>query len=174
MTAGQGQLPPVLDACCGGRAMWFAKDDQRALCVDQRAEEHIISRGEHESPQHVVISPDIVADFTALPFPAESFFHVVFDPPHCNSASKTGFLAKKYGVLLAGWEEMIRGGFAECFRVLKPHGTLIFKWSEVQIPLARVLSLTPEPPLYGHRSGKHMKTHWVAFIKRAKNGKGRI
>lgn len=20
-------------------------------------------------------------------------------------------------------------------------------------------------PLYGHRSGKHMKTHWMAFLK---------
>lgn len=144
--------------------MWFESDDDRALFVDRREEEHFIDRG-NNNPQHVIIAPDVVADFTDLPFPDESFWHVVFDPPHCNRASPTGYLAKKYGVLLAGWEEMLRGGFEECFRVLKPQGTLIFKWSSVQIPLSRVLSLTAERPLYGHRSGKNMQTHWVAFLK---------
>jgi SAM-dependent methyltransferase len=60
---------------------------------------------------------------------------------------------------------MLRGGFSECFRVLKPGGTLIFKWAETEIPLAEVLALTEHQPLYGHRSGKAAKTHWVAFIK---------
>ncbi len=145
--------------------MWFTRDDHRAMFVDRREEDHVIDRGINQAPQHVVISPDVLADFTALPFKDETFHHVVFDPPHCNRVSGTGFLAKKYGVLLPGWEEMLRGGFAECFRVLKPNGTLIFKWSEVQIPLSRVLALTPAKPLYGHRSGRNMKTHWVAFIK---------
>lgn len=144
--------------------MWFDRTDSRARFVDRRVEEHLIDRGD-ESAQHVVIAPDVVADFTALPFADETFSHVVFDPPHCNRASPTGYLAKKYGVLLDGWEEMPRGGFAECFRVLKPHGTLIFKWSSVQIPLSRVLALTDARPLYGHRSGKNMQTHWVAFLK---------
>ncbi len=128
--------------------MWFDRADTRARFVDRRCEEHMIDRGEG-SAQHVIIAPDVVADFTALPFADESFFHVVFDPPHCNRASPTGYLAKKYGVLVDGWEEMLRGGFSECFRVLKPHGTLIFKWSSVQIPLSRVLALTDARPLYG-------------------------
>jgi hypothetical protein len=58
-----------------------------------------------------------------------------------------------------------RLGFSECFRVLKPFGTLIFKWNEVDIPLRQVLALTDHKPLYGHRSGKAAKTHWVAFMK---------
>lgn len=144
--------------------MWFTHKDARAIYMDRREEVHSIDRGDFTA-QHVAIAPDVRGDFTEMPFPDESFYHVVFDPPHCNRASATGYLAKKYGVLLPGWEEMIRGGFAECFRVLKPHGTLIFKWSSVQIPLARVLALTPEKPLYGHRSGKHSKTHWIAFMK---------
>ena len=37
---------------------------------------------------------------------------------------------------------MIRQGFKECFRVLKPNGTLIFKWNEVQFPVKDVLKLT--------------------------------
>jgi SAM-dependent methyltransferase len=164
-------LPPVLDACCGGKAMWFDKADPRAVFVDRRKEEHMIYRGE-KPPQHLIVAPDVVADFTALPFPDESFWHVVFDPPHCNRCSESGWLAKKYGKLVAGWEDMLRGGFEECFRVLRPHGTLIFKWSSVQIPLARVLALTPERPLYGHRSGANMKTHWLAFMKQNKEISG--
>lgn len=59
----------------------------------------------------------------------------------------------------------LRGGFAECFRVLRPGGTLIFKWNEIDVPLREILALTPEKPLYGHKSGKLSKTHWVAFLK---------
>ena len=31
--------------------------------------------------------------------------------------------------------------------------------------VAEVLALTPEKPLFGHKSGKKMGTHWVAFLK---------
>ena len=34
---------------------------------------------------------------------------------------------------------MLRKGFAECFRVLKPHGTLIFKWAESEYSLREVV-----------------------------------
>lgn len=44
-------------------------------------------------------------------------------------------------------------------------GTLIFKWNEYQIPVREVLACTPHKPLYGHRSGRQSKTHWIAFIK---------
>lgn len=72
----------------------------------------------------------------------------------------------KYGELDKDtWREDLRAGFAECFRVLKPEGVLIFKWSEFDIPLKEILALTPEKPLFGHRSGKQQKTHWVTFIK---------
>ena len=77
----------------------------------------------------------------------------------------TGHYAMAYGKLRGNWREELRLGFAECFRVLKINGTLIFKWCEIEIPLRDVLSLTPHKPLYGHRSGKAAKTHWVAFIK---------
>jgi hypothetical protein len=36
---------------------------------------------------------------------------------------------------------------------------------EHNIPLKEVLKLTHVQPLFGHPSGKHSKTHWVAFIK---------
>jgi hypothetical protein len=76
------------------------------------------------------------------------------------------WMRKKYGVLdSVTWREDISQGFAECFRVLKINGTLIFKWNEVSIPLKEILALTPQKPVLGHPSGKRMATHWVLFIK---------
>ena len=60
---------------------------------------------------------------------------------------------------------MIQNGFKEAFRVLERDGVLIFKWSEVQIPLREILPLSPYQPLFGHRSGKNMNTHWLCFMK---------
>jgi len=48
---------------------------------------------------------------------------------------------------------------------LKPNGTLIFKWAETQIKVSEVLALTTEKPLFGHKSGKLSKTHWLTFTK---------
>ena len=111
------------------------------------------------------IKPDIVGDFTNIKQLDNYFWHIVFDPPHITQKAITGDLTKRYGILQDGWQDMIRKGFEECFRVLKPNGTLIFKWSEVQIPIKDVLKLTKHKPLYGHKSGKRMNTHWVCFIK---------
>ena len=36
------------------------------------------------------------------------------------------------------WKDMIKKGFQECFRVLKPNGTLIFKWNECRIPIKEI------------------------------------
>lgn len=158
--------PPVLDACCGSRMFWFDRKDPRCLYIDNRCEKYLskdcsVKNGERE----IVVNPDMLVDFTDMPFPDNTFFHVVFDPPHIRRNGDTSWLLKKYGVLRGDWGEMLRKGFAECFRVLKPGGTLIFKWSEVEIPLREILLLTPEIPLYGHRTGKQAKTHWVAFLK---------
>ena len=161
-------MPPVLDACCGGRMFWFNKKDSRALFIDVREGTRIVDVGtdgtKGRNPR--TVAPDKVADFRAMPFNDESFSHVVFDPPHFyKGAGKTGIIAFDYGLLSDTWRDDIAMGFSECFRVLKPKGTLIFKWCEVEIPLREVLELTPELPLYGHRSGKKAQTHWVAFLK---------
>ena len=75
-------------------------------------------------------------------------------------------MAKKYGVLPAdSWESVLHDGFAECMRVLKTNGTLIFKWNETDIPVSDVIKVIGYQPLYGHKSGKLQKTHWMAFIK---------
>jgi ubiquinone/menaquinone biosynthesis C-methylase UbiE len=77
-------------------------------------------------------------------------------------------MAEKYGESdRKTWPDDIRKGLAECFRVLKPDGVLIFKWNETDILLREVLALTLYRPLFGHPSGKASKTHWVAFTKSA-------
>jgi len=53
------------------------------------------------------------------------------------------------------------------FRVLRPHGTLVFKWNETQIPVAQVIALTDQKPTIWQRTGKGDKTHWILFLKEA-------
>lgn len=112
------------------------------------------------------IAPDIRADFTALPIADGSYPLVVFDPPRLARNGASGWTSKKYGTLGPDWRTELAGGFAECFRVLKPGGTLVFKWSENEITLGEILKLSPERPLLGHRSGKNSQTHWVLFQKK--------
>lgn len=145
---------------------WFDRKDSRAVFVDKRTEMHtlpdISSAGGNRT---LVIDPDIQADFTNLPFFDGQFALVVFDPPHLVKNGKTGWLAKKYGKLEGDWKEQLRAGFSECFRVLKPEGTLIFKWNENDVPVSQILALTPERPLVGNRCGKSAKSHWLVFLK---------
>ena len=160
-------LPPVLDVCCGARMFWYDRHDKRAIYLDRRRAYRVNDVGTPGTigRKPTVVEPDRIADFRNLPYPDNSFYHVVFDPPHMETLGATGKYAASYGRLEGDWREELRGGFAECFRVLKPHGTLIFKWCEVEISIREVLALTPEKPLYGHRSGKKSLTHWVAFVK---------
>jgi len=150
----------VLDACCGGRMFWYDRANPIATFMDKRNESFVLCNGmEHH------VKPDVVADFTNMPFPDESFYLVVFDPPHLTSlGTDTSWLAQKYGRLIGDWRDMIREGFSECFRVLKPNGTLIFKWSSYEVPLSEVLELAPQPPLFGH-TGTKINTHWMCFLK---------
>lgn len=66
----------VLDPCCGSRMFWFDKEDQRVLFGDIREESHILCDG-----RVLNIEPNVRMDFTALPFPDDTFNLVVFDPP---------------------------------------------------------------------------------------------
>jgi len=153
-------FPPVLDACCGSRMFWFDHKNPAALFMDKREEKHVLSDG-----RDLEISPDVVADFTKMPFPDNTFFLVVFDPPHMNSLGANSWLAKKYGRLIGDWHDEIAEGFRECLRVLKPNGTLVFKWNTTDIPLEEVLALAPIRPLFGHTTGRQAKTIWATFLK---------
>lgn len=155
-------MKPVLDVCCGSRMFWFDRSNTLATFMDIRSESHILCDG-----RSLEITPDTVADFTALPFPDESFYLAVFDPPHMTSLGANSWMAKKYGRLFGDWKDDIRTGFRECFRVLKPNGTLVFKWNDTDVSHKEVLALSPIKPLFGHTSGRHSKTIWATFLKPA-------
>lgn len=151
----------ILDACCGSRMFWFDKNNSDVVFMDIRNEDHILCDG-----RELHISLDVIGDFRRMPFADNTFNMVVFDPPHLNRLGKSSWMAKKYGVLGLTWQEDIRQGFSECFRVLSQGGTLIFKWNESQIKVSEILTLTEQKPLFGHKSGKLSNTHWIAFMKK--------
>lgn len=141
--------------------LWFNKYDTRALFCDIRNERNILCDGRVFN-----VSPDTVADFRNLPFADATFRLILFDPPHLLRAGKVGWMRKKYGCLgRETWEDDLKKGFDECWRVLKRGGTLIFKWSEAQIPLRMVLECFAQRPVFGHTTTKTLKTHWVVFYK---------
>ncbi|BDH45731.1 hypothetical protein TUM12370_17750 [Salmonella enterica subsp. enterica serovar Choleraesuis] len=150
----------ILDMCCGSRMFWLDKTDPRAVFCDIRDEQHTLCDG-----RSLHIHPDIIADFRALPFPDASFPVAVFDPPHLERAGENGWMGKKYGRLnKLTWRDDLRAGFREAFRVLWPHGVLIFKWNETQIPVSEIIALTDEIPAIWQRTGKNDKTHWIIFV----------
>lgn len=151
----------VLDATCGSRMIWFDKNNPLAIYIDKREERDI----ELCDGRKFSVKPDIIADFTELPFEDNQFYLVVFDPPHLIKIGDNAYLKIKYGRLESDWESVLKKGFYECMRVLKPGGTLIFKWNEYQIPVKKIISIIGEKPLFGNRSGKQSKTHWMAFLK---------
>jgi ubiquinone/menaquinone biosynthesis C-methylase UbiE len=150
----------ILDACCGSRMMWFNKSHPDAIYTDIREVSADLCDG-----RKLEVKPDIIADFTNLPFENESFYLVVLDPPHMKNLGENTWLFQKYGKLFPGWEEQIKHGVNECMRVLKPNGVLIFKWNEHQVKLNEVLSIIDFEPLFGHTSGKHGRTIWLTFMK---------
>ena len=158
------QEKKILDVTCGGRSIWFNKHNPAAVYCDKRREQ-FNNLWKNAGNCTVDINPDVICDFTDLPFPDNSFQLVIFDPPHLTSAKETAWLVKKYGKLDKDWPQMIHDGFQECMRVLKTEGVLIFKWSEYDIPAKDVWKAIGRKPLFGHHSGKNSKTFWGCFMK---------
>lgn len=154
----------ILDACCGGRAFWFDKNNPDVLFTDLRIMEPVsVGNGKNKRTRKCL--PDRIMDFKQMDIGDNTFKLVVFDPPHLF-LGENSYMAKCYGSLKKQtWKDDLTKGFAECFRVLKHQGILIFKWNESDIMLKDILKLTPNKPLFGHPSGKAQKTHWVCFMK---------
>ena len=137
---------------------YFQKDHPNVIFMDIR--EHY---EELESGHKINVAPDIVGDFRDIPFKDNEFDLIVFDPPHLIRAGDNSWLVKKYGRLNEDtWPQDIKQGFDECMRVLKPTGTLIFKWNEDQIKLREILDVIGQQPLFGN---KRAKTHWLTFVR---------
>ena len=151
---------PILDACCGGRMFWFDKQNPHVLFCDNREFSENLCDG-----RLFEVRPDMLCDFTALPFEDESFWHVVYDPPHLTHGGESSWIVKKYGKLPREWQPLITSGFNECWRVLKINGTLVFKWNEYSVPIGEIIKAIGRQPLYGQRERKVGRTHWMCFVK---------
>lgn len=154
----------ILDPCCGSRMMWFNKQNPDVAFGDKRREEHTLCDG-----RTLRIDPDVLLDFTDLPYDDGTFKLIAFDPPHLHTAGPRSWMAAKYGKLSETWQEDLKKGFAECFRVLDIDGVLVFKWNETQVKIREVLALTDVQPLFGHPTGRKGLTHWYVFMKPARS-----
>lgn len=98
----------ILDVTCGSRSIWFNKKHPAAIYCDVRDEEFtgIWKSTNRDSKRTCIVHPDVLCDFTDLPFPSNSFALVVFDPPHLRRISENAWMRKKYGQLGENWREM--------------------------------------------------------------------
>ena len=151
----------IIDVCCGSRMFHFDKNNPSIVFMDKRQHEETLCDG-----RTLKVNPDIVADFKKIPFEDNSFSLVIFDPPHLLKVGEKSWLCKKYGKLPKNWQNEIRQGFKECFRILKPNGTLIFKWATRDITLKQILDVIETRPIIFH---KNNNTFFLVFFK-AKDG----
>lgn len=149
----------IIDVCCGSRMFHFDKNNNNVVFMDNREIEEILCDG-----RILKVKPDIVADFKNIPFEDNSFSLVIFDPPHLLKVGVNSWLCKKYGKLSESWPVEIKQGFRECMRVLKPEGTLIFKWATRDIKLKQILEVIETKPIIFH---KNNNTFFLVFHKGA-------
>ena len=141
----------------GSRMFYFDKNNPDVLFQDIRSLETTLCDG-----RKLEIKPDIINDFTDMPYPDKSFNLVVFDPPHLVKVGNKSWLNLKYGKLNSNWKQQLLNGFNECFRVLKSGGVLLFKWNETDIKVSYMIKLFKIKPLLFN---KRDKTHWIVYYK---------
>ena len=151
----------ILDACCGGRMWWWDKAHPLAVYMDKRTEERGAAGKWNPNWE---CQPDVLGDFRDMPFADESFQLVVFDPPHIVREVPKGGIGIKYGALApATADDDLRRAFAECWRVLRRGGTMVFKWGATSVD--RVTPHFPAQPAVGTRSARNGQTRWFVFYK---------
>lgn len=165
----------ILDATSGGRSIWLPehKDNENTLFIDCREREPGFTGQEGRT---FSVEPDEVQDFRDLPHEDESFNLVVFDPPHViredGMEQLSGYVLKSYGALHAEtWQSDLSQGFDELWRVLKPGGTMVFKFADNDVDFSDVLDLAPRDPLFGTTTKKTSKceNRWFVFYKPTDN-----
>ncbi len=157
----------ILDACCGGRMWWWDKAHPLAVYMDRRE----APPGSSPRRPNWSCQPSLLADFKEMPFDDGAFQLVLFDPPHLvRDKASFSEVRLRYGEFTsANEQEEIGLGFAECWRVLAPGGTLVFKWAG---SLERVVPHFPCDPAVGSRDDGRgsaerglLGTRWFIFYK---------
>ena len=74
----------ILDACCGSRMFHFDKQNPHVLFADNRNLKTTFK--DKGKDRHLAITPDVIHDFTDMPYLDKSFKCVIFDPPHLISS----------------------------------------------------------------------------------------
>ena len=111
----------IIDVCCGSRMFWFDKNNEDVIFNDLRNENHILCDG-----RELNINPDTMMDFANLnEIESGSMKLVIFDPPHMDTLGVNSWMAKKYGRLQDGWQDNLKKGFKECFRILDALGVVV-------------------------------------------------
>ncbi len=154
----------ILDACCGGKHIWFNKNHPNVLYIDIREED----KGFIKERKNWDCKPDMIADFRNLPFEDKKFKLIVWDPPHLIAKRMSGIMTKKYGCLNPEtWQDDFKKGFKELWRVLGDHGVLTFKFSDFHVKFKEVLSVLDEQPLFGTTTVQKdtSSTKWFCFMK---------
>lgn len=149
----------ILDPCCGSKMFYYNKASKDVLYCDCRRLHTCLCDG-----RDLHVDPDKFIDVLDMSeFEDNMFNQIIFDPPHLVKVGVNSWLAQKYGSLPLLWEPWLTQAFAECFRVLKPKGMLIFKWNDEDIPHKLALKCAlPYKPLAGDKKGK---TRWTFFVK---------
>lgn len=153
----------ILDACCGGRQMWFQKKQKNTIFLDIRE----VEKGSIKLQPNFCIKPDVIGDYRKLSFPDKSFKLVVWDIPHIMGKKINGIIQTKYGYLdKDNYREDLKKGFDEIWRILDDYGVLEFKYADINLPIKDILSLFPQQPLFGTVTKKGVNnTFWVCFMK---------
>jgi len=151
----------ILDACCGPRMFWWDKHQPNTIFQDIRERD----KGFVDNRPNREIKPDVIGDFRKMSFLGNSFKLVVFDPPHLIGKEGSR-MTNTYGALSPEtWQDDLKKGFDECWRVLEDYGILIFKWNDSSKKRAEILKIIGKQPLFGHPNGSKIPTHWFCFMK---------
>ena len=154
----------ILDATCGAKGIWFQKNHPFVTFMDKRnGKQYYASKKQTKICYKV--EPDVVSEWKDAPFPDNYFDMIIFDPPHIvRKKSTKSNMITEYGSLQPDtWKDELKEGIERLFKILKPEGIFVFKWSDNGgLKVNKVLSLFPYKPLFGNvKDGNY----WITFIK---------